>query len=167
MEYFKYMKDLLDEQGASHVKIFGGSGGVIIPAEMAELHAYGITRIYSPEDGAKMGLQGMINDMMRSMDGPSVDFDHLAYDRLGVDNKLTIARFISAVQEAGANDPDRLKKILGDLAPAVESKKHPGHRSHRHWRGGEILSDRRTDYPCPERSAGCDHCRDLVRPLPP
>ncbi len=125
MEYFKYMKDLLDEQGASHVKIFGGGGGVIIPAEMAELHAYGITRIYSPEDGAKMGLQGMINDMMRSMDGPSVDFDHLAYDRLGVDNKLTIARFISAVQEAGANDPDRLKKILGDLAPAVESKNIP------------------------------------------
>ncbi len=125
MEYFKYMKDLLDEQGASHVKIFGGGGGVIIPAEMAELHAYGITRIYSPEDGAKMGLQGMINDMMRSMDGPGVDFDHLEFDRLNVDNKLTIARFISAVQEAGANDPDRLKQILAALAPAVESKNIP------------------------------------------
>jgi methylmalonyl-CoA mutase len=125
MEYFKYMKDLLDEQGASHVKIFGGGGGVIIPAEMAELHAYGITRIYSPEDGSKMGLQGMINDMMRSMDGPSVDFDHLEFDRLGVDNKLTIARFISAVQEASANDPDRLKQILTSLAPLSESKTIP------------------------------------------
>jgi methylmalonyl-CoA mutase len=125
MEYFKYMKDLLDEQGASHVKIFGGGGGVIIPAEMAELHEYGITRIYSPEDGAKMGLQGMINDMMRAMDGPGVDFDHLAYDRLTVDNKLTIARFISAVQEAGANDPDRLAQILGRLTPAAESKNIP------------------------------------------
>ncbi|MCF8076060.1 MAG: methylmalonyl-CoA mutase family protein [Desulfotignum sp.] len=125
MEYFKYMKDLLDEQGASHVKIFGGGGGVIIPAEMDELHAYGITRIYSPEDGAKMGLQGMINDMMRAMDGPGVDFDHLELDRLNVDNKLTIARFISAVQEAVANDPDRLKQILAALAPATESRNIP------------------------------------------
>jgi len=125
MEYFKYMKDLLDEQGASHVKIFGGGGGVIIPAEMAELHDYGITRIYSPEDGSKMGLQGMINDMMRSMDGPSVDFDHLAYDRLNVDNKLTIARFISAVQEAGARDPDRLARIMDRLTPMAESKTVP------------------------------------------
>lgn len=125
MEYFKYMKDLLDEQGASHVKIFGGGGGVIIPAEMDELHAYGITRIYSPEDGAKMGLQGMINDMMRAMDGPGVDFDHLEFDRLNVDNKLTIARFISAVQEAVANDPDRLKQILASLAPAAESRNIP------------------------------------------
>jgi methylmalonyl-CoA mutase len=125
MEYFKYMKDLLDEQGASHVKIFGGGGGVIIPAEMAELHAYGITRIYSPEDGAKMGLQGMINDMMRSMDGPGVDFDHLAYDRLNVGNKLTIARFISAVQEAGAIDPDRLARIMDRLTPMAESKNTP------------------------------------------
>jgi methylmalonyl-CoA mutase len=125
MEYFKYMKDLLDEQGASHVRIFGGGGGVIIPAEMDELHAYGITRIYSPEDGAKMGLQGMINDMMRAMDGPGVDFDQLEFDRLNVDNKLTVARFISAVQEAGANDPDRLKQILAALAPKVESGNIP------------------------------------------
>ncbi|EMS79766.1 fused isobutyryl-CoA mutase/GTPase IcmF [Desulfotignum phosphitoxidans] len=125
MEYFKYMKDLLDEQGASHVRIFGGGGGVIIPAEMDELHAYGITRIYSPEDGAKMGLQGMINDMMRAMDGPGVDFDQLEFDRLNVDNKLTVARFISAIQEAGANDPDRLKQILAALAPKVESGNIP------------------------------------------
>jgi methylmalonyl-CoA mutase len=125
MEYFKYMKDLLDEQGASRVRIFGGGGGVIIPAEMDELHAYGITRIYSPEDGAKMGLQGMINDMMRAMDGPGVDFDQLEFDRLNVDNKLTVARFISAVQEAGANDPDRLKQILAALAPKVESGNIP------------------------------------------
>jgi isobutyryl-CoA mutase len=125
MEYFKYMKDLLDEQGASHVKIFGGGGGVIIPAEMAELHAYGITRIYSPEDGARMGLQGMINDMMRAMDAPGVDFDRLDLDRLSVDNKLTIARFISAVQEASARHPDRLEQILANLSPKAESKNVP------------------------------------------
>ncbi len=125
MEYFKYMKDLLDEQGASHVKIFGGGGGVIIPKEIAELHAYGITRIYSPEDGSKMGLQGMINDMMRSMDAVCADFDQLEFDRLTVDNKLTIARFISAVQEAGAHHSDQLETIMSRLAPVIASRNIP------------------------------------------
>jgi len=68
IEYFRYMKDLLDEKGAPHIRIFGGGGGVIVPEEIEELHEYGITRIYSPEDGRTMGLQGMINDMMRRAD---------------------------------------------------------------------------------------------------
>ncbi|MEO6148536.1 MAG: cobalamin-dependent protein, partial [Mucilaginibacter sp.] len=67
-EYFKYMYDLLRERGAGHIKIFGGGGGVILPHEIAELHAYGITRIYSPDDGRHMGLQGMINDMLQQAD---------------------------------------------------------------------------------------------------
>ena len=57
IEFFKYMKDLLDERGCSHIKLFGGGGGVILPEEIDELHEYGITRIYSPDDGRKMGLQ--------------------------------------------------------------------------------------------------------------
>jgi len=125
MEYFTYIKDLLDEHGAAHVKIFGGGGGVIIPSEVAELHAYGITRIYSPEDGAKMGLQGMINDMMRAMDAPCVDYDALAWDRLTVDNKLGIARCISAVQEACANDPDQLEKIMDQIGPMADAGNVP------------------------------------------
>ncbi|GAB3908738.1 methylmalonyl-CoA mutase family protein [Mucilaginibacter boryungensis] len=68
LEYFKYMYDLLHERGAGHIKIFGGGGGVILPQEIEELHAYGISRIYSPDDGRKMGLQGMINDMMQQCD---------------------------------------------------------------------------------------------------
>jgi methylmalonyl-CoA mutase len=68
LEYFKYMYDLLRERGAGHIKIFGGGGGVILPHEIEELHAYGIARIYSPDDGRKMGLQGMINDMMQQCD---------------------------------------------------------------------------------------------------
>jgi methylmalonyl-CoA mutase len=68
LEYFKYMYDLLRERGAGHIKIFGGGGGVILPHEIAELQAYGISRIYSPDDGRHMGLQGMINDMLQQCD---------------------------------------------------------------------------------------------------
>ena len=65
VEFFKYMKDLLKENGCDHIKIFGGGGGTIHPAEIEELHQYGITRIYSPDDGRKMGLEGMIEDVIR------------------------------------------------------------------------------------------------------
>ena len=68
LEYFKYMYDLLRERGAGHIKIFGGGGGVFLLHEIEELHAYGIARIYSPDDGRKMGLQGMINDMLQQCD---------------------------------------------------------------------------------------------------
>ena len=64
VEFFKYMKDLLDENGCGHIKIFGGGGGTILPDEIEELQKYGITRIYSPDDGRKMGLEGMIEDVI-------------------------------------------------------------------------------------------------------
>ena len=68
VEYFKYMYDLLQEKGAPHIRIYAGGGGVIIPKEIKELHDYGIAWIFSPEDGRKMGLQGMINRMMEECD---------------------------------------------------------------------------------------------------
>lgn len=68
VEFFKYMKDLLEENGCGHIKIFGGGGGTILPQEVKELHDYGITRIYSPDDGRKMGLEGMIEDLIRECD---------------------------------------------------------------------------------------------------
>ncbi|CAM3601931.1 methylmalonyl-CoA mutase family protein [Aeromicrobium ponti] len=71
VEYFKYMYDLLKERGASHIRIYGGGGGVIIPKEIKELHDYGIARIFSPEDGRKSGLQGMINQMIKECDFPT------------------------------------------------------------------------------------------------
>lgn len=70
LEFFKYMKDLLDESGCGHIKIFGGGGGTILPDEIRELEAYGITRIYSPDDGRKMGLEGMIEEVIRLSDFP-------------------------------------------------------------------------------------------------
>ena len=66
VEFFKYIVDLLKDAGVSHIKIFGGGGGVIVPEEIKELEAYGVTKIYSPEDGANMGLQGMINHMVKN-----------------------------------------------------------------------------------------------------
>ena len=68
LEFFKYMKDLLDENGCGHIKLFGGGGGTILPQEIEELHRYGITRIYSPDDGRRMGLEGMIEDVIRQCD---------------------------------------------------------------------------------------------------
>ena len=68
VEFFTYMLDLLRERGAGHIKVFGGGGGVIIPAEIQALHAYGVTRIFSPEDGQKLGLQGMINEIVAAAD---------------------------------------------------------------------------------------------------
>src|SRR5882672_3472019 len=64
VEFFKYMLDLLRERGAGHIKVFGGGGGVIVAAEIKELHDYGVTRIFSPEDGQKLGLQGMVNEIV-------------------------------------------------------------------------------------------------------
>ncbi len=68
VEFFKYMKDLLDQNGCGHIKIFGGGGGTILPSEIEELHNYGITKIYSPDDGRKMGLEGMIEDVIKNCD---------------------------------------------------------------------------------------------------
>ena len=68
IEFFKYMKDLLEENGCGHIRLFGGGGGTILPQEIDELHRYGITRIYSPDDGRKMGLEGMIEDVIRQCD---------------------------------------------------------------------------------------------------
>ncbi|MDQ2862677.1 MAG: cobalamin-dependent protein, partial [Bacteroidota bacterium] len=70
IEFFKYMKDLLDENGCGHIKIFGGGGGTILPREIEELQAYGISKIYSPDDGRTMGLEGMIEDVIRKCSLP-------------------------------------------------------------------------------------------------
>tara|TARA_Y200000002_G_C22599077_1_gene628705 strand:+ start:491 stop:946 length:456 start_codon:yes stop_codon:yes gene_type:complete len=70
-EYFKYMFDLLKKYGAEQIKIFGGGGGTILPEEIKDLEDYGITKIYHPDDGRKMGLQGMINDLVQKCDFPT------------------------------------------------------------------------------------------------
>ncbi|MED4969097.1 fused isobutyryl-CoA mutase/GTPase IcmF [Parageobacillus toebii] len=95
MEFFKYMYDLLQERGASHIRIYGGGGGVIIPREIKELHEYGIARIFSPEDGRKLGLQGMINLMLEECDFPTVTEITDELERLPKGDVQAIARLIT------------------------------------------------------------------------
>jgi methylmalonyl-CoA mutase len=96
MEYFKYMYDLLKEKGVGHIKIFGGGGGVILPDEIKELMEYGITRIYSPDDGRAMGLQGMINDLVEKSDFPTGKA--ISNEQLTINNYVPIAQAISAAE---------------------------------------------------------------------
>jgi isobutyryl-CoA mutase len=95
MEFFKYMYDLLQERGASHIRIYGGGGGVIIPREIKELHEYGIARIFSPEDGRKLGLQGMINVMLEECDFPTVTEITDELERLPNGDVQAVARLIT------------------------------------------------------------------------
>jgi len=146
LEFFKYMVDLLQEQGCGHIKIFGGGGGTILPDEADELHAYGVTRIYSPDDGRSMGLQGMINDLLQQADFPTgkLDVDKWreaiseAYDKLRIadfglrngDSQIrtphsairnwvtnrALARLISAVE----NEPDLVQPIMDEVHRRLE-----------------------------------------------
>ncbi|MCX2681571.1 methylmalonyl-CoA mutase family protein [Galbibacter sp. EGI 63066] len=107
-EYFKYMYDLLQEKGAEHIKIFGGGGGVILPEEIEALMDYGITKIYSPDDGREMGLQGMINDLIATADYPIDTFSKKidVAKKLKEKDKNTIARLISLAE----NNPEMFKE---------------------------------------------------------
>src|SRR5690554_2431500 len=101
-EYFKYMYDLLQEKGAGHIRIVGGGGGVILPSEIKELMDYGSTRIYSPDDGRELGLQGMINDMVEKADFPTPDLNlpegKDIYQSLKDKDVTTISRLISLAE---------------------------------------------------------------------
>lgn len=114
-EYFRYMYDLLKERGAGHIKIFGGGGGVILPVEIGALMKYGITRIYSPDDGRTMGLQGMINDLVEQSDSSVPD---LILDKgttlikaLKRKQPKTIARLISLAE----NRPSEFEELFSGI----------------------------------------------------
>lgn len=101
LEFFKYMLDLLKEKGCGHIRIFGGGGGTILPKEIEELHSYGITRIYSPDDGRRMGLQGMVEDLIQQSDFalPGLSAEQAA--GLSAGNDQVVARCISLFESKG------------------------------------------------------------------
>ncbi|SFT16668.1 fused isobutyryl-CoA mutase/GTPase IcmF [Paenibacillus sp. BC26] len=120
--FFKYMVELLRESGAGHIRIFGGGGGVILPAEADELHRYGVTRIFSPEDGRRLGLQGMINVMLEACDYSTVaDFSDKPA-QLAARNDRTTASFMTLAEQrvaAAATEAAQLAELFAEVASAA------------------------------------------------
>jgi len=125
VEFFKYIVDLLKEAGVLHIKVFGGGGGVIVPEEIKELEAYGVTKIYSPQDGAKMGLQGMINHMIKSIDFSTIKETSFDFDSLSTDNKSLVANLITAVELAKAQEDGHLAALRSHLLKKIGNRKTP------------------------------------------
>ena len=117
-EFFKYIYDLLKERGCGHIKIFGGGGGTILPTEIEELHAYGITRIYSPDDGRQMGLQGMINDLLSKCDFPTGKILNGEAGKMTGMSKTEIAAMISSIENYPDENKAAIEKISSSAATA-------------------------------------------------
>ena len=122
IEYLKYMYDLLKEKDATQIKIFAGGGGTILPEEIKELEKYGITKIYHPDDGRKMGLQGMINHLVENSDfelGKKINNNSIK--ELKEKNVNTISRLITAVE----NFPDLHKNTISKIQELASKSKTP------------------------------------------
>ena len=120
VEFFKLIIDLLRERGAGHIKVFGGGGGVIVPAEIAQIEGCGVTKVFSPEDGRRMGLQGMINLLLREADFPLAGngiAQHAA--ELSPSNSLLIGRYITAIEEAKTESNGHLAALIDPLMKRV------------------------------------------------
>jgi len=120
-EFFKFIHDLLKQNGGDHIKIFGGGGGTILPSEIEELENYGITKLYSPDDGREMGLQGMINDLVERCDFSIGVQCEISLDHLDVNKKSLIARLISCVE----NFPELHSELQHALAKKASGKNIP------------------------------------------
>ena len=123
VEFFKHMLDLLRKKDCAHIKVFGGGGGVILPDEIKELHEYGVSRIYSPDDGRVMGLQGMINNMLESVDVPTGKNNKTTIKGLkSTEDKVNnVARLISAAE----NYPEEVKDFLTEVSSIAKDQSTP------------------------------------------
>jgi len=121
VEYFKYMIDLLRQRGGTHIKVFGGGGGVIVPSEIEELHAYGVTRIFSPEDGQRMGLVGMIRSMLETCDIDLSTYSPTSLEPLQLgpiaQRHRPLAQLITALENGKASA--ELRKQIVDAAEGL------------------------------------------------
>ena len=123
VEYLKYMYDLLQEKGCGHIKIFAGGGGVILPSEIEELHAYGICKIYSPDDGRAMGLEGMIIDLLTKSDFPTGNQLSNEVAHIQDKNPKDIGRLISAVENC--SELPETKTMLQQIEALAATTKVP------------------------------------------
>ncbi len=127
VEYFKYMVDLLRQRGGEHIQVFGGGGGVIVPSEIAELHAYGVQRIFSPEDGQRMGLAGMIGDMVKRCDQDISGFAPTSIEAIQGHTDQSwraLAQLITALEneEASGQSKGQRSKPLSALALDIKAQ---------------------------------------------
>jgi methylmalonyl-CoA mutase len=126
VEFFKYMVDLLKQRNAPHIKVFGGGGGVIVPNEVRELESYGVARIYSPEDGARLGLQGIVNHMVRLIDFPTFRIeDHFDLDDLNFDSKGILAKLITIMEQAKGDGKELTEKLKVQIKEKAHGKNIP------------------------------------------
>jgi len=116
MEFFRYLVDCLRERGAGHVRVYGGGGGTIVPEEIAELEAYGVARIFSPEDGRSLGLDGMIRAILEECAARPLGELGDALERLSPDEPLAVARAITWFEEHGAERPAEAEALRRRLA---------------------------------------------------
>jgi methylmalonyl-CoA mutase len=120
IEFYQYLHDLLVERGAGHIRLFGGGGGTILPAEGRELAEYGVTRVYSPDDGRELGLQGMVSDMLVKSDFATGELeDDFDLSTLTTSNNQTVARLISAAENYADKYPEILEEIESVAAKSV------------------------------------------------
>ena len=120
-EFFKYIFDLLKDRGCGHIKIFGGGGGTILPSEIEDLHAYGITRIYSPDDGRHLGLQGMINDVIRQCDFETYSSLNGEMKAVVTGHIPSLSRLISVIE----NNPQLAESLITEVQKTAKAKTIP------------------------------------------
>jgi methylmalonyl-CoA mutase len=125
VDFFKYLVDLLGRSEAGHIQVFGGGGGVIVPEEVRELQDYGVARIYGPEDGARMGLQGIVNDLVRRIDCSRVPATAPDLAALSPVNRGLTANLITAMEHARSGTDGHLGRLRDDLRRRAAQSKAP------------------------------------------
>jgi isobutyryl-CoA mutase len=125
VDFFKYLVDLLHRAGADHIQVFGGGGGVIVPAEVRELQDYGVVRIYGPEDGARMGLQGIVNDLVQCIDHSRVPATPPDLGSLSPASRGLTANLITAMEHVQAGTDGHLGRLRAELQRRAAQRKVP------------------------------------------
>lgn len=125
LEFFSYMVDLLRDGGASHINVFGGGGGVIVPDEIKQLEAYGVAKIFTPQDGADWGLQSIINHMVERMDFSTVNKQDIDVDGLSSADKYRVANLITAIEQAESGRTSGLQQLRLQLTRNIDRRKPP------------------------------------------
>lgn len=125
VEFFRYLVDRLAERGASHVRVYGGGGGTIVPAEIEALHAHGVARIFSPEDGRRLGLEGMIREILEGCRRRTIERVGDEPERLAPSDPVAVARLITWLEDHGAEATGEVEALRARLAERRGGRRPP------------------------------------------